>query len=288
LRKLICRGRISRAQTCRRQKLYAAVALAATLISSVALAEQNGARVAERSGDEPGGVRALASDVKGYVTAPLHAERRQWVRFGAVLAGVAFAYGLDDEVREHFGTATVPVGVSADTRDARDAAPAALALGGTWLAGVLADEDDGRREAGAMLEAAALSGAAAYALKELAGRERPYVTADKNAWDGEGEAFPSLHTTAAFAIGTVLAESGNDRHRWVRRALGYGLAVGTAYARMDHDAHWLSDTVAGAGLGVATARFVMKRRDAREQRARFGLVPIADGVAIGYTVDLRR
>jgi membrane-associated phospholipid phosphatase len=218
----------------------------------------------------------------------LHAERRQWVRFGAVLAGVAFAYGLDDEAREHFGTAAVPVGVSADTRDARDAAPAALALGATWLAGVLTDEEDGRREAGAMLESAALSGAAAYALKELAGRERPYVTADKGDWGGDGEAFPSLHTTAAFAIGTVLAESGNDRHRWVRRALGYGLAVGTAYARMDHDAHWLSDTVAGAGLGVATARFVMKQRDAREQRARFGLVPIADGIAIGYTVDLRR
>ncbi len=230
----------------------------------------------------------MASDVKGYVTAPLHAGRRQWVRFGAALGAVVFAYGLDDEVREHFGTATVPVGTSADTHDARDAAPAALALGGTWLAGMLADEEDGRREAATMLESAALSGAAAYALKELAGRERPYVTADEGDWGGDGEAFPSLHTTAAFAIGTVLAESGNDRHRWVRRALGYGLAVGTAYARMEHDAHWLSDTVAGAGLGIATARFVMKQRDGREQRARFGLVPTADGVAIGYTVDLRR
>jgi membrane-associated phospholipid phosphatase len=75
----------------------------------------------------------------------------------------------------------------------------------------------------------------------------------------------------AFAIGTVLAESGNDRHRWLRRALGYGLAVGTAHARMDHDAHWLSDTVAGAGLGIATARFVMKQRDRADGRARFTL-----------------
>jgi membrane-associated phospholipid phosphatase len=163
-----------------------------------------------------------------------------------------------------------------------------LALGGTWIAAVLADEDDGRREAGAMLESAALGGAAAYALKELAGRERPYVTADEGDWGGDGEGFPSVHTTAAFAIGTVLAESGSDRHRWLRRALGYGLAVGTAYARMDHDAHWFSDTVAGAGLGIATARFVMKQREDRQRRARFELVPTADGVAIGYTVDLRR
>ena len=228
------------------------------------------------------------SDVKDYVTAPLHARRQQWTRFGAALGAVALAYQLDDDVREHFGTVTAPVGTSPDTSDARDAAPAVLALGGTWVAAVLADEDDGRREAGAMLESAALSGVAAYALKELAGRERPYATADEGDWGGDGEAFPSVHTAAAFAIGTVLAESGNDRHRWLRRALGYGLAVGTAYARMDHDAHWLSDTVAGAGLGIATARFVMKQRDTRAQRGRFVLEPMPDGVAVGYTVDLRR
>ena len=262
------------------------MALAATLTSSAALAQRDDAR-AEENSDEPGRVRAVVSDVKSYVTAPLHAERRQWTRFGAALGAVAFAYKFDDEVRDHFGTMTVPLGTSAETHDARDAAPAALALGGTWLAAVVGDEDDGRREAGSMLESAALSGAAAYALKELAGRERPYVTAEEGDWGGDGEAFPSIHATAAFAIGTVLAESGNDRHRWLRRALGYGLAVGTAYARMDHDAHWFSDSVAGAGLGIATARFVMKQRDSREPRARFGLVPIAEGIGIGYTVDLR-
>ncbi len=56
---------------------------------------------------------------------------------------------------------------------------------------------------------------------------------------------------------------------------------------MDHDAHWLSDTAAGAGLGIATARFVMQR-DRGEQRARLELLPLADGIALGYTVDLRR
>lgn len=241
-----------------------------------------------RTDAQRGRVATAAADAKAYVTAPLHAGRPQWVRFGAALGAVAFAYQFDDDVREHFETATVPAGESPDTHDGRDAAPALLALGGTWVAATLADDDDGRREAGAMLEAAALGGAAAYTLKRLAGRERPYVTADAGEWGGDGEAFPSVHATTAFAIGTILAESGNDRHRWLRRVLGYGLAVGTAYARMDHDAHWLSDTVAGAGLGVATARFVMKQRDRGEPRARFGFAPVADGVAVSYTVDLRR
>jgi membrane-associated phospholipid phosphatase len=137
-----------------------------------------------------------------------------------------------------------------------------------------------------MLEAAALSSAAGYALKQLVDRERPYQTADADAWGENGDAFPSVHTTAAFAIGTVLAESGNDRHRWLRRALGYGLAAGTAYARMDHDAHWLSDTVAGAGLGIATARFVMKQRE-RDARGQFAIAPAPGGMAFSYTVTLR-
>jgi membrane-associated phospholipid phosphatase len=283
LRKFISGLRYLHVFVCSRRKLYAAVVLTATTVSAAALAQ-----APQRAGDDEGPVRSVVSDAKAFVTAPLHASRSQWVRFGAALGAVTLAYQLDDDAREHFDTVAFPTGTKPDTHDSRDAAPAALALGGTWLAAVLTDKDDGRREAGAMLEAAAFGGAAAYALKQVAGRERPYVTADRGEWGGDGEAFPSVHTTAAFAIGTVLAESGNDRHRWLRRVLGYGLAVGTAHARMDHDAHWLSDTVAGAGLGIATARFVMKRREQRESRARFELVPTAYGIAVGYTVDLRR
>jgi hypothetical protein len=229
----------------------------------------------------------IGRDIKGYVTAPLHAQRPQWVKFGAAIGAVAFAYQFDDDVREHFESELAPAGETPDTRDAEDALPAALALGGTWLAAALGDNDGGRREAGAMLEAAAFSGAAAYALKEVFGRERPYAAEERDAFRDGGDSFPSLHATAAFAIGTVLAESGNEQHRWIRRVLGYGLAVGTAYARLDHDAHWLSDTVAGAGLGIATARFVMQRREAETERARFELVPVPNGVAVSYTVMLR-
>jgi membrane-associated phospholipid phosphatase len=266
-----------------RPRLYAAVALAATSVGSAALAQEPETREEEA----PGRVETVVTDVKDYVTAPLRARRQQWVRFGATLGAIAFAHQYDDDVRDHFETVTAAPGTSPDTHDGRDAAPALLALGGTWIAAVVGDEDGGRREAGSMLEAAALSSVAGYALKELADRERPYQTADADAWGENGDGFPSVHTAAAFAIGTVLAESGNDRHRWLRRALGYGLAVGTAYARMDHDAHWLSDTVAGAGLGIATARFVMKQRERSDARGQFAIAPAPGGVAFSYTVTLR-
>lgn len=229
----------------------------------------------------------MSSDAKAYLLAPLRAERKQWVRFGAALGAVAFAYQLDDDVREHFDSPLLPEGKKPDMHDSRDALPAALALGGTWLASALTDNADGKREAGAMFEAAAFSGIAAVALKELAGRERPYETIDNGSFGEQGDAFPSAHATVAFAIGTVLAESGNDRHRWVRRVIGYGLAAGTAYARMDHDVHWFSDTVAGAGLGIATARFVLKRRADEAARPRFAVQPSAYGVELVYSMPLR-
>jgi membrane-associated phospholipid phosphatase len=159
-------------------------------------------------------------------------------------------------------------------------------LGGTWAAGVMFENPDARHEAGTMFEAAAFSSVAGFALKEIAGRERPYVSGDPNNWGSGGDSFPSLHVTAAFAIGTVFAESGNDRFRWLRRVLGYGVAAGTAYERIKHDAHWFSDTVAGAGVGVATARFVLKRDDP-SKRGSLAIAPAPGGIALSYTVALR-
>jgi len=139
-----------------------------------------------------------------------------------------------------------------------------------------------------MFEAAAFSSAAALVLKTATGRERPYVSGDQSQWQAGGNSFPSGHTAAAFAIGTVLAESGNESHRLLRRVLGYGVGAVTAYARVSHDAHWLSDTVAGAGVGIATARFVTKRRDQDDQRSRLTLTPADGGIRLSYVVDLHR
>jgi hypothetical protein len=232
---------------------------------------------------------SLGADIKAYITAPLHAGRRQWIEFGAVVGAVAVAHHYDEQVRNHLGPGPAVPAAPPDTQDSNDALPAALMLGGTWAAGVMFENRDARREAGTMFEAAAFSSVAGYALKEIAGRERPYVSGDPNNWSSGGDSFPSLHVTAAFAIGSVFAESGNDRYRWLRRVLGYGIAAGTAYERIKHDAHWLSDTVAGAGVGVATARFVMKRRDEPDRRGAFEVAPApGGGVALSYTVALRR
>ena len=230
----------------------------------------------------------LLLDIKDYYTAPLHWDGKDWAYFGGSLAAIAAAHHYDTQVRTHF-TKDLKPPLSTNTKDLQDALPAAATLAGTWLFANLIDDNGGRREAWAMVEAAGLSTVTSYGLKYAAGRQRPDQTSDPNSWRKSGSSFPSVHATAAFAIGTVLAESGNDEYRWVRRFLGYGMAGFTGYERLKHNAHWLSDTVAGAALGAATARFVMHRRYGtdEEDSSSFMVVPVPGGAMLTYSAKLQ-
>src|SRR5262245_43964059 len=146
----------------------------------------------EAKSAEPG----LGADIKAYITAPLHASRKQWIGFGAVVGGIAAAHHYAENIRNHIGPGPAVPTEKPDTHDGSDALPATLMLGGTWAAGVMFENRDARREAGTMFEAAAFSSVAGFALKEIAGRERPNVNGDPNNWRSGGDSFPSLHVTA--------------------------------------------------------------------------------------------
>lgn len=226
--------------------------------------------------------RAALDDAKLYFTAPLRWDVQDWTYFGATLAAVAVAHEYDDNVRNHFGVPS-PTADNRDPHDKRDWAPAAAMIGLTWAGAALFDSRDGYEEGKSMLEAAAFTAVTTEVLKFAAGRRRPYETDRVDDWRNSGSSFPSSHASLTFAIGTVLAESGNDDFRWARRVLGYGAASAVAYSRVHDGAHWLSDTVAGAALGIATGRFVTHRADARQPNYAFGVQPMEHGAMITYT-----
>lgn len=229
--------------------------------------------------------RSIGSDIKAYITAPARWEGKDWLKFGGTIAAIGVAYSRDDEVRDHFAPDTAS-GSRVDNEDLRDALPGGLTLVGTWLYGKITHDEERRDEAAAMTEAALLGSTTALVLKQATGRARPDAMSGSSDWRSGGDSFPSIHVTAAFAIGAVLAESGNDRRRLLRRVLGYGIGIGTAYGRLDHDAHWFSDTVAGGALGIATARFVMNRRRNPSRRAELQIVPLDGGALLSYARPL--
>ena len=225
-------------------------------------------------------------DAKAYYTAPLHWNGRDWAYFGGTLAAIAVTHHYDTQARTHYVQGPSPLGPK-KSGEISDALPSAALLVGTWGYATLIGSHAGEGEAWNMVESSGLSFVSAYALKYMIRRSGPDATTDPNRWFGGGTSFPSEHTTLAFAVGTVLAESGNPEFRWLRRTIGYGAAFGTAYLRMKHNAHWLSDTIAGAALGAATAHFVMSRSAQREAADAYeiSLVPVQGGVMLAYTAE---
>jgi hypothetical protein len=229
-------------------------------------------------------VGTTLEDTKLYFTAPLRWDEEDWLYFGGALVAIGAAHSLDERVRDHFATGSKAVLNGKDTNSLRDAAPTIAIVAGTGLTAAFVDDPDGYRETWSLIEAGAFSGATAEVLGYATGRERPDATTSPNEWGKRGnDSFPSLHTTVAFAVGTVFAESGNDEYRWIRRIIGYGVAGATAYIRVDDNVHWLSDTVAGAALGIATAKFVLNRQDA-QNRGTVQIQPTKGGWMVSYAV----
>jgi membrane-associated phospholipid phosphatase len=226
-------------------------------------------------------------DAKLYFTAPLHWDQRDWLYFGATVATLAVVHPTDGDIRQHFAGGDPDALKGSDPHASDDALPAAILLAGTWLAAGLIDEPQGWREFGSMVEASAFTLVSTEVIKYTAGRQGPNETADPNQWFASGQSFPSLHTSAAFAIGTVFAESGSDDYRWIRRIVGYGVAGATAYLRVEHNAHWATDVIAGAALGLSTARFTMHRREATPERTAFAVMPAGDGIMLTFVTPLQ-
>lgn len=231
--------------------------------------------LAEEQGSE---IHSLLLDTGRYLTAPLHWDEGNWSQFAVSVAAIAVAHEYDDNVRNHFAT-TTPSNTR-DTHELRDELPTFAMIGGTWAFAALLHDRDGYEEGRAMLESGGLAALSTTLFKYAAGRRRPSETSSVDDWRNSGGSFPSLHSSTAFAVGTVLAESGNENNRWARRAIGYGLALATSYERVHGNSHWLSDTVAGAALGIATAQFTMNRRDERRLDAAASILPVPGGAML--------
>ena len=152
-------------------------------------------------------------------------------------------------------------------------------------------------------EAILISGAIGTVARGILGRSRPFVTADRDAFDyktGKGfselkyRSFPSLHSSAAFAGAAAVATEmryRHARHRKVVTPLLYVLASGPGLARVYGDKHWTSDVVMGAALGVVagnrTVRYTHGHPGNRVDRWLLGHTAMgagADGpvVALGW------
>jgi hypothetical protein len=229
-------------------------------------------------------IESTLEDAKLYFTAPIRWNEQDWLYFGGALLAIGAAHDFDRNVRDHFATGSqATLNGGEDKNSLRDAIPTLALVAGTGVGAWFYRDADGYQETWALVEAGVFSTVTAEALSLAAGRERPDGTTSPNKWREGDDSFPSLHSTAAWAVGTVFAESGSDEYRWVRRFIGYGVALGTSYVRVSENVHWLSDTVAGAAIGIATARFILNR-EGYDGRVSMQIQPVKNGWELSYTV----
>ena len=129
------------------------------------------------------------------------------------------------------------------------------ATGGAYFLGA-ATHNDHLREAGFLGgEAAIDSTAAAYVLKVITQRPRPYQGNGHGSFFQGGTSFPSEHAALAWSTATVLA------HEYPNKAieiLAYGLAAAVTVSRITAKQHFASDALVGSALGWYFGREVYR------------------------------
>ena len=106
-------------------------------------------------------------------------------------------------------------------------------------------------------EAAVDSLAMTEAFKYAFRRDRPYVgTGNGDFFQSGGDSFPSEHSTAAWAIASVVA---HEYPGTLTKILAYGAAGLVSYSRVQGHKHFPSDVLVGAAIGELSAYTVYSR-----------------------------
>jgi membrane-associated phospholipid phosphatase len=130
-----------------------------------------------------------------------------------------------------------------------------------WGAAAVGNAPTAERVARRTTEAVLVGAATTGLLKMAFGRARPMVTGRSSDWQfgrgvqgGAYQAFPSGHTTVAFAAASTWVAESQGSVPVVAGAAAFAVAAGVA--RLYFDKHWLTDVLAGAAVGTLSAMAV--------------------------------
>jgi hypothetical protein len=217
----------------------------------------------------------LGSDLKQEFTKPFHMKGKDWRNFGIFAAGTGVLFLVDKPIQQ------AALKLRQRNTSVNDISHYVTNFGGLYegytlaaLAGYGLIFKKKKTVTTTLLATQAyITGAAVQTvLKYLTGETRPsYYGPDQVATpkflgpfskvqrDPSGKvtysAFPSGHTTVAFAAATVFSMEYKDKP-WVG-ILAYSAASLIGISRVTENMHWTTDVVVGAALGYLTGRHVV-------------------------------
>ncbi len=225
-------------------------------------------------------------DTKGMITSPAHWDNRDWTRFGIFVAGTASLITVDAPVQKFWQHHQYHW---ADNVSTYGLEPFGAAYSGAIVLGFLGHGlicNKSKSFSTGLLatESFVLASLFARIPKMAFGRLRPDANPNVSPtdWQGpfEGSSFPSGHTTAIFAVASVIANQYRDT-RWAP-VVSYSVASLAGISRMYDNRHWLSDVVGGAVLGTVIGNYVCPRKESNKNGT--VLVPWQNGPFLGLQV----
>lgn len=208
--------------------------------------------------------------VKGYLTdtgrilaSPVNWDRNDWLKTGLIIGATSGLYLADTDVNKYSKKNQSSAGdkFAAAGNALGNPFYAVPSLGLFYLYGHINEDPKARRASLFTVESIAISGALTLAIKQATRRPRPFTGNASTAWDGPGfqssdPSFPSLHSTTAFSIASVLAEEYSNN--LYITPIAYGFATLTGLSRIYDNKHWASDVFFGAAIGYFIGKAVVR------------------------------
>lgn len=221
--------------------------------------------------------RKCLKDSRSIITAPFHWKSKDWGRFGIITTAVASTCLIDQSVADFsqkYRSKELDH-ITAGLLEPFDFEYSFLLMGGFVSYGLLAKNQTSISTSLLLFESYALSMLFVRIPKNLIGRRRPDSWPPATAYDWEGPfhgvSFPSGHTTASFAVASVIANQYRD-YKWVP-ITAYSVATLAGLSRIYDNRHWLSDVVAGAALGIVIGNLVSRKTSS----SKLSVVPFRNG-----------
>lgn len=214
--------------------------------------------------------KIILDDGVSYYTLPFRFSGKDWLY---TLAGVGAMGGLmsiDDDVKRAVvgDNITATSGAWSVGKEYGNIIYAGTGSVILYATGLFTHEKGIRVTGRMLIQSLLYAGIATSGIKYITGRARPYVTDNQFdfTWfqtNNDYLAFPSGHTTVAFAMSSVFAESIDT---WWARVIFYSLAAATGYSRIHDNQHWLSDVVLGGVIGFSSGYFTVHREMDRNKK----------------------
>jgi hypothetical protein len=214
------------------------------------------------------------------LASPFTTEANMVLLGGSALTGVLVIDGVEDSLGQSVQNETVedkPLGKFSKVGDiSGQLVPNLIYIGAFYGMAAYYDDDAFSKKAEHMLKSTFYAAGTTTVLKYVARERRP----DSNNHD----AFPSGHTTTAFAFAAVVG----TEHEWYWAVPAYGLATLVAYSRINDNKHQLHDVVGGAVIGLTyglSIHYLQEFRDKKGNSHEFAIAPYADGLTASYRLS---